>query len=69
MLESRRDFCQAGEMERKPRAAGGLFVLLGFIAGVFIGSAKGEPIIGALSGIGLGLALAALVWRQDLRRP
>ncbi len=55
-------------MDRKPRAAGGLFVLLGFIGGTLYGGTKGQIVIGALAGVAAGLLLAGATWFWDSRR-
>ncbi|WP_164117665.1 hypothetical protein [Sphingorhabdus sp. Alg239-R122] len=52
---------------RRTPLAGGFFIALASIAGVFIGGFQGEPVIGLLAGFALGLAIAALVWLLDRR--
>lgn len=47
----------------KPSArAGGIFMAIGSIGGLYIGGQFGQPIIGLLVGFALGAAIAALVW-------
>ncbi len=41
---------------------GGIFLTLGPIGGLIVGGQFGEPIIGMLIGLGLGIALVALIW-------
>lgn len=45
--------------------AGGVFLALGTIGGVMIGSINGQPSIGFLIGLGVGALLAGAVWWQD----
>lgn len=50
-------------MERdSPRLAGGIFLAIGPLAGVLVGVALGEPSIGLLAGLGIGILLALLLW-------
>lgn len=49
--------------------AGGIFLFLGPIAGALFGASRGEPILWMLYGFGGGVALAALTWLIDCRRP
>ena len=50
---------------RRPiRGSGGPFILL-LIAGAAIGFLFHQPTIGFLIGLGLGLAVALLLWRAD----
>jgi hypothetical protein len=55
-------------MEQQPRAAGGLFILLGFVLGIVLGARAGQVIFGAIGGIAVGILLACLVWWRDSRR-
>ncbi|MEQ9661739.1 MAG: hypothetical protein RLN87_04225 [Parasphingopyxis sp.] len=43
-------------------AGGGIFIALGVIGGVIAGAALGQPSIGFLAGLGIGVALAVLTW-------
>ncbi len=57
-----------GMIERKTTAAGGCFVTLGLFAGYFLGLAIADPMRGVLTGLGVGIVLAILVWLADSRR-
>lgn len=49
--------------ERRPGSmAGGSLLAFGMIAGVVTGTLCGQPSIGFLVGLGVGAALALLVW-------
>ncbi|MEI9849672.1 MAG: hypothetical protein WDN24_01120 [Sphingomonas sp.] len=48
--------------------AGGFLVAVGVLAGTVIGVAKGQPTIGFLGGLGVGLVLLAAVWAVDRMR-
>ena len=47
--------------------AGGLFLMLAIIIGSVWGVAANKPMLGVLSGTGIGIALALLVWLIDRR--
>ena len=51
---------------RAPKA-GGFLLAMGIIAGVIVGGLLGQPSIGFLAGLGVGLALVALIWLADRR--
>lgn len=51
-----------------PRRAGGALLAAGILGGVVIGSVLGQPSIGFLAGLGIGLAAVALVWAGDRKR-
>ena len=48
--------------------SGGFLIALGVVGGVIIGAARGQPTIGFFAGLGVGVALAALVWAVDRMR-
>ena len=52
----------------KTRMAGGFFVALGLLGGAIAGVAKGQPSIGMVAGLGLGMAAALFVWFLDRRK-
>ncbi|WP_165357420.1 hypothetical protein [Sphingosinicella sp. CPCC 101087] len=51
---------------RLPRA-GGALLAGAILIGVLVGAVVGEPSIGFLAGLGVGLALMVLVWLIDRR--
>lgn len=56
-------------MDRKTTPlAGGALLALAMLAGAFIGIRNGQPSIGFLVGLGIGLALMGLVWLLDRAR-
>jgi hypothetical protein len=54
----------ASNSSRSP-VAGGFLLALSLIAGVVIGIVKGQPTIGFLGGLGVGLVLLVAVWLVD----
>lgn len=52
---------------RAPKA-GGALLALAIIVGVFAGGLLGEPSIGFLAGLAVGVLLVAFVWLIDRRR-
>ncbi len=42
--------------------------MIGILAGLIWGVARGEPMLGILSGTALGIAAAVLLWLVDRRR-
>lgn len=55
-------------MQRRPTAAGGIFLFLGPVIGAIYGVAVGQPMLWLLRGFGIGILLAGLVWLIDRRR-
>ncbi len=53
---------------RRNPAAGGLLILVGFLGGAVIGIARGEPSLGVLAGVGVGMLLALALWLFDRTR-
>jgi len=51
-----------------PSRAGGALLAASILAGVIGGSMAGQPSIGFIAGLAIGLALIALVWNLDRRR-
>jgi hypothetical protein len=51
-----------------PARAGGVLLAAGVLGGVVIGSVLGQPSIGFLAGLGIGLIAVILVWYGDRRR-
>lgn len=51
-----------------PRRAGGALLAASILGGVVIGSMMGQPSIGFLAGLGIGLAAIALIWVGVRRR-
>jgi hypothetical protein len=52
---------------RNPRS-GGIFLMIGILAGSIWGVVAGVPMKGVLIGTGVGIATALLVWLLDRRR-
>lgn len=50
---------------RRPRAAGGMLIALGAMAGAFGGAFWHESSLGFFIGLGVGSALAMAVWLRD----
>lgn len=46
-------------------AAGGFPIALGAIGGTMVGLAAGQPTIGFLGGLALGIAIAIAIWLRD----
>lgn len=47
---------------RRSNAAGGSLLALAIVAGAAIGVAMGQPTVGALAGLGVGVFLVLLIW-------
>lgn len=52
---------------RQPRSAGA-FLALAIVAGAVIGTFAGEPSLGFLIGLGVGVVLTLALWLIDRRR-
>lgn len=53
---------------RKAGSAGGIFIALFALVGVFVGGFQGQPTIGMLAGLALGILISlALWWKQRSR--
>lgn len=55
-------------MASRNARSGGIFLMIGILAGAGWGVAAGAPMKGVLIGTGLGIAAALLVWLVDRRR-
>ena len=55
-------------MAQRNARAGGIFLMIGILAGLAWGMARGEPMLGILAGTALGIAAAVLLWLIDRRR-
>ena len=55
------------DRDNRPRLGGGAAIALLTMAGVIIGGFMGQPTIGLLAGLGLGVVIAILVWRMGPR--
>lgn len=53
--------------DTSPRA-GGAILAVTVIAGAVIGVALQQPTIGTLAGLGLGVAIAIVIWLRDRAR-
>jgi hypothetical protein len=54
---------------RPSSAAGGSLLALAIVAGAAIGVAMGQPTLGALAGLGIGVLLVVLIWVAGRRSP
>lgn len=52
-------------MTQKTSRGGGALLALSILAGAIVGIALGQPSIGVLAGIGLGTAIAIMIWLRD----
>ena len=60
---------QARAMADRPGPqAGGFIIAVAIVAGTIVGGLNGQPSIGLLAGLGLGVAAAVAVWLVDRRR-
>lgn len=48
--------------------AGGLFIAILPLIGAWIGGERGEPVLGLMLGLGIGVTIAVLMWAIDRRR-
>jgi sugar phosphate permease len=55
-------------MANRSPQAGGFIIAVAILAGTIIGGLKGQPSIGLLAGLGLGVAAALAVWLVDRRK-
>ena len=54
-------------MDKRPTAAGGIFLLAGFVGGFFYGIAAHDVVKWSLLGLAIGGGFALLVWLKDRR--
>ena len=54
--------------DRPGPQAGGFIIAVAIVAGTIIGGLNGQPSIGLLAGLGLGVVAAVAVWLVDRRR-
>jgi hypothetical protein len=54
-------------MARRNARAGGFFLMVAILGGSAWGIARGEAMLGVLSGTALGIAAAVLLWLFDRR--
>ena len=47
------------------RSAGGVFIAAGTVVGALVGIMFGQPSIGFLSGLALGILIAVLIWLKE----
>jgi len=60
--------CHDQRMTRRNPIAGGFVLILPIVLGFGWGLAIGQPMAGALLGLGVGLVLALIVWAIDRSR-
>ncbi len=51
--------------KRKPSSAGGFFIAALTMIGAVVGGLMGQPSIGFLAGLVLGVAIATLIWWRE----
>ena len=54
--------------QKQNGVAGGIFIAIGLLGGAIIGTLKGQSSIGMVTGLGLGILAAVLVWLYDRTR-
>ncbi len=54
-------------MDKKHSAAGGIFLMAGFVGGFFYGVVAHDVVKWSLIGLAIGIAAAVLVWIYDRR--
>ena len=54
-------------MDTRPSAAGGIFLMAGFVGGFFYGLHAHDVVRWSLIGLAVGALLAILVWLKDRR--
>lgn len=57
-----------GPNHSKKSTAGGVFIAVLTIAGVFVGGFMGQPTIGLLAGLALGIAISVGLWLKERAR-
>lgn len=58
----------SGTENSQPRLAGGIFIALGLLLGAIAGVVMDQPSAGMIGGLGIGAAIAAIVWLIDRKR-
>ncbi len=58
----------SGTENSRPRLAGGIFVALGLLLGAMGGIVLGQPSLGMVAGLGIGSAIALVIWFVDRKR-
>ncbi|MBY0282833.1 MAG: hypothetical protein K2W81_02575 [Sphingomonas sp.] len=53
---------------RPASMAGGVLIAIGAVFGAFAGATRGQPSIGFLIGLGIGIVLATGIWLLDRAR-
>lgn len=53
---------------RPASMAGGVLIAIGAVFGAFAGAIRGQPSIGFLIGLGIGIVLATGIWLLDRAR-
>jgi len=48
--------------------AGGIFIAIGMLAGAIVGVTINQPSAGMIVGLGLGIAVAVVIWLVDSKR-
>lgn len=54
--------------QHKPARAGGILLAFSIVTGALVGALLGQPSIGMVAGLGVGVVLAGTLWLLDQRR-
>ena len=54
--------------QHKPARAGGILLAFSIVTGALVGALLGQPSIGMVAGLGVGIVLAGTLWLLDQRR-
>jgi hypothetical protein len=68
LAERGRSWQEAGMSDRPGPQAGGFLLALAILIGTVVGGLKGQPTIGLLIGLAVGMVAAAALWWVDRRK-
>ena len=52
----------------RPVRAGGILLAFSIVVGAIVGALLGQPSIGMVAGLGVGIVLSGTLWLMDRRR-